>query len=152
MSRARKTRSQKGTAFIDLALASGLMIAMAIFSLNICIMIMTYGVNDRACRDAARAAAQGTSATEAEKLARTILRAYQRSNSNFLAQPTIQRIVYNDFGGNPPAGISPVVSVTTVASAKLPAPLEFFGKQIGSDRFSMTKSYTFPVVRMNIAP
>lgn len=152
MSRLRRVRSQKGTAFVDLAFASGLMIAMAIFCLNICVMMMTYGVNDRACRDAARAAAQGTNAVEAEKLARTILRTYQRSTGNFLAPPTIQRIVYNDFGGNPPAGVSPIVSVTTVASAKLPAPLEFFGKQISGDRFTMAKSYTFPVVRMNIAP
>ena len=145
----RQARNTKGTGMAEVAVASLILIGMALFALNIGTAMMSYGVNDRACRDAARAAAQGSNSTEANNLASQILKSYSQ-NGTLLSNPSLVSVNYQDFGGNPPDGVSPFVTVTTRATARSIAPFSLFGSEIVRASFPVTKTYTFPIVKLNV--
>lgn len=142
------SRSSKGMASLELAAGSLIMIGIVAMALNICFAMLSYGINDRACRDAARAAAQGTTATEAAQLANSIVKTYN-SNNGILSPISVTGVTYNDFGGNPTADVSPSVTVSTSCTSRLPAPIEFVGSKIFGDSVLLKKTYTFPIVRFN---
>lgn len=142
-------RKAGGFAALELAAGSLIMIGVIAMALNVCFAMLSYGGNDRACRDAARAAAQGTTLTEATQLANAIITTY-KSNNSILSQITVTNLDYKDFAGNPPSGVSPTVSVTTRATVNLPAPVEFFGQNIFGKSIPVQKTYTFPIVRLNV--
>ncbi len=146
-----KVRNSKGTGLAEVAIASLILIGMALFSLNIGTAMISYGVNDRACRDAARAAAQGGSLTESQNLASQILRSYAQ-NGNLLRTPALIGVKYNDFSGNPPEGVSPFVTVTTRMDARSIAPFSLFGAEVVKASFPVTKTYTFPIVKLTVPP
>lgn len=106
--------------------------------------------NDRACRDAARAAAQTSTLTDAQKKVDSVLQSHQ-GNPMFLTGPALSApIVYQDYGGSPPPQTSPFVTVQTTDTIKLPfAPIVFFdGATFGaSGNVSFTQAYTFPIIR-----
>lgn len=145
----RLQRSNKGTGMAEVALGTIIMTAMSIFSLDVGTVIYAYSNTDRACRDAARAAAQGTSAVEAMNLARAILKDHA-VNSGLISAPRIKSLVYDDLGGNPPPGVSPTVTVTTTAIAKMPAPITLLGSNLGAGSFTVAKEYTFPIVKLKL--
>jgi hypothetical protein len=142
-----KTRNKKGSTAIEIASGALVTIIIVAFSLNICLVLVHYDVNDQTCRDAARAAAQGSSQPEALTLAETVIRAHNSSN-NFLSPISQSGFVYNDFGGQPPAGTSPFVTVNTVSFVKTPVPMELFGSTLFGKFLTVRKSYTFPIVRL----
>src|SRR4029453_17067818 len=92
--KARCHRSQKGSSLAEVAVGAMVMTVMLIFSLDICMAMMLYGVNDRACRDAARAAARASKPEDAENLAKAALKSF--TGGGFLVQP--------EFGS--PTGVS----------------------------------------------
>ncbi len=147
----RSKRTKRGSVAVELAAGALVTIGIVALALNVCFAMMSYGLNDRACRDACRAAAQGASAVEAEGLARTIVKSYSSSNSQ-LAPIEVSNITYTDFGGTPSADVSPFVSVTTRTTAKMPAPIEFFGNKVFADSIPVQKTYTFPIVRLTVNP
>ncbi len=146
-----KNRNCKGTGLAEIAMASLIMIGMALFALNIGAAMISYGVNDRACRDAARAAAQGGSSVEAQNLASKILQSYAQ-NGNLLRTPSLLGVKYNDFNGTPPEGVSPFVTVTTTMNARSIAPFSLFGAEIVKASFPVSKTYTFPIVKLTVPP
>jgi hypothetical protein len=77
------------------------------------------------------------------------LKAHQ-GDGNYITAPILQRLVYNDYGGNPPAQTAPFVSVTTSTVARAPfAPLVFFHGPVFLENgsFSFSQTYTFPIVK-----
>ena len=134
---------------IDLSIACMMLIGFSVLALDAGGAIMAFGMTDRACRDAARAAAQGSSPSEARQLANAIIRTYATS-SGVLSSPRIDNVTYTDFGGHPPEGSSPFVTVTTSANARVLAPLSFFGADVLSGSFPMRKTYTFPIVKLDV--
>jgi hypothetical protein len=58
-------------------------------------------------------------------------------------------VIYQDFGGSPPAQTSPYVTVATTTTIILPFnPIKFDGATfLASGNTSFTQSYTYPIVR-----
>lgn len=148
-SRAICMRRAGGSAALELAIGSLITITVVAFALNTCFAMLAYGINDRACRDAARAAAQGGTQLEAFNMAKTAVKSYN-STTGMLSAIAVSSFQYNDFAGNPPENVSPFVTVVTSGSVQLPAVLKVFGKNIFNPSIPIKKSYTFPIVRLTV--
>jgi hypothetical protein len=137
---------------LELTACAFLFTFFAILAVHVGITIFGAFLNDRACRDAARAAAQGKTPPQATLLAKAVLVSHKQSNS-FLTSPTLViPIVYQDFGGTPPnPQTSPYVQVTTTTTSTLPfLPLNFLTSQFTQDQsMTFSQTYTFPIVRVN---
>ena len=142
-------RKQNGTLLVDLSVACMILVAFAVLALDCGGAVMAFGITDRACRDAARAAAQGSSPSEARQLANAVIRTYANS-SGILSSPRVESVTYTDFGGHPPEGSSPFVTVTTSANARVLYSLSFFGRDVLAGNFPMRKTYTFPIVKLDV--
>jgi Flp pilus assembly protein TadG len=146
------TRAKRGALIVEFASSLFLFTFFVILSVHIGVIIYGAFLNDAACRDATRAAAQGKTIAQATQLAQTILRSHRQSNS-FLTSPVMQTpIVYQDFGGAPPnAQTSPYVQITTTTQVNLPFPaINFLTNLFTADqRLRFRQTYTFPIVRVN---
>jgi Flp pilus assembly protein TadG len=146
----RAKRSQKGIHAIEIVLASLLMIAMSGLATDTCVSVFAFLSLDSACRDACRAAAQQVDSAHAQTAAQRQLNAHFVIG-NWISQPTLSSLVYNDYAGNPPANKSPFVSTTCTLSVTPPVQVSVFGINFadflanGSLQFSRT--YVFPIVR-----
>ena len=145
-------RSKHGSAFIELAITLCLTIVLAALGSDITLMTYAMFLNDKACRDAARAAAQQTTSAGALKAAQVQLKVHA-SDGVFVTQPVLvsqvsPNFVYNDYGGSPPANQSPYVTVTSSINIKLPAPVFFWGTNfMSSGSIVFVRSYTYPIVK-----
>lgn len=120
---------------------------------DICVLLLGASANDRACRDAARAAAHGSNPTEARTLAETSLKAHA-GGGFFTSSPALYgNIIYNDYAGNPPPTQTPFVTVETRSTAKLPfAPIVWFNNGFTqSGTYTFSRTYTFPIVRFRFS-
>jgi hypothetical protein len=146
----RQRRSCNGDLVIELAFGSFLFLVFSILAFELGLLVFCADFNDRACRDATRAAAQGSDPTTATKLATVALRAHASANP-IMTSPAIQgSINYVDFGGSPPNSYtSPYVSVTTATIASIPTgPVDFLGaKFLPGGKISFVQTYTFPIIR-----
>lgn len=153
MARASNSRRKaQGTSLVELGAIGGLFIIMTLFSLNIGMLALGGSANERACRDAARAAAQGTSRDNALALARASLRAHP-ADGYFVTTSTLDTVnfVYEDFAGEAPPNVSPFVQVTTSNDVRIPAPFLFPSAQSGGNStVHFTKTYTFPIVKVQL--
>lgn len=148
----RILRLSRGSNIIELAMLSVLFSIFAIFGLNVGFVIMGSQMNDAACRDAARAAAQGNNLANALNLAQASLRGHT-PDGYFVSQPTLDTasFVYEDFGGATPPDTSPYVTVTTTCRVRIPAPIFFSGANVNTDgTMSFRKTYTFPIVKTTL--
>lgn len=146
-----KIRTAHGSNIVELGAIITLMTVIVLFCINAAVVLMAGNINDRACRDAARAAAQASTQTSAQAQAVAALKSYTSSNS-FVGSPTLlsSDFVYQDFAGNPPPDTSPFVSVTTTLTAKIPAPA-FWGMTFGSSgNIDMKQTYSFPIVKTQL--
>jgi hypothetical protein len=136
---------------IDLTLTTMLVSALGAIGANATVIILACNVNDAACRDATRAAAQTTSSTQALMAAQAQLTIHSTA-AFFVSQPALSStnapdFVYNDFGGNPPTDTSPYVAVSTSVNISIPAPILFFGTKFGSAPIVYKKRYVFPIIK-----
>jgi Flp pilus assembly protein TadG len=138
-------RSKQGSMMAELGVGCMIMAILAVFFLDLGAMMASYSINDRACRDAARAAAQGANNTEANNLARKIIQTYA-SNSFLTTSPQVVSLVYNDFNGQPTSTEVPYVQVTTRATIN--PMINLLGGTISS--FPVTKTYCFPIVKLTV--
>jgi len=145
-----RIRAATGSGFLELAVAFLVMTVMVMFALDISMLLIAVGVNDRACRDAARAASQGRSRAEALKLANAALRQHA-TNSTLVERP---RIVENQFAyvTSPPPRVrpsEPYVSVVTVINTRVPAPIALVGQNIGGNSVAIARRYIYPIVKLS---
>lgn len=142
----QQLRTTKASALVEMACSSVFLIIFAIFGAYLATLILCAQINDTACRDAARAAAETQDSTQANAAATTVLTSFE-TNATFMTTPTLKSLVYEDYAGNPPAETTPYVTVTTASDAKIPfAPMTLFGGQIGNEQYTFTQTYTFPIV------
>lgn len=149
----KRSKRESGHILIEFVCFSFWLILFMYITVDVCVLLLGASANDRACRDAARAAAHGSNPTEARALAETSLKAHA-GGGFFTSPPALQgNFTYNDYAGNPPPQQTPFVIVETRSTAKLPfAPIVFFNNgftQAGTYTFSRT--YTFPIVRFRYA-
>ena len=145
----RNQRNQRGTILAELAIGCLVTVSVAMFGLDIGTAMVCYGQNDRACRDAARAAAQGSTQAEAQNLATSIVKTFANP-SGLITSPQVVSVQYTDFNGTPPDGVSPFVTVTTRSTARPIAPFSLFGRNVINGTFPLRKTYTFPIVKLNV--
>lgn len=142
----RRERCKKGTLALELAATSVFLLGFTLISVDIGMLLFGASINDRACRDACRAAAQSRNATEATRQANAVLA--RHAVQGIVTAPTLQSLTYNDFGGNPPVNQSPFVTVVTQCNSVLPfAPPQLLGHLV-NNQLTYRQSYTFPIVRV----
>ncbi|HEY9788548.1 MAG TPA: hypothetical protein V6D17_24375 [Candidatus Obscuribacterales bacterium] len=159
----REGRSEKGaSSFIEVSLGSFLLIMVILLSVDAYVWMHAYMINDMACRDACRSAAEGVPATGA-----TTKAAYQQaareaalaqlklhiSNGPYIANPQLVSLIWNDYNNTlPRAPETPYVSVTTSIDVKMPAPVFFMGAQVmwgGANKaLTLKRTYVFPIVHL----
>jgi Flp pilus assembly protein TadG len=146
-----RLRSSQGTISIEVAIVSIFLVIFALIGADAGFSLYGADVNDRACRDAARAAAQTSNLTNAINKVNAILLAHQRA-CPFITGPVVDNVVYQDYSATPqPANSSPFVTVTTHTKINVPfSPLVFQGVSFVSPGggFTFTQSYTFPILRV----
>lgn len=145
-------RSNRGLQLLEVAASATALTVMTVFCLDACIVILGFMFNDAACRDAARAASQTKSATQALLIAQKTAQSHQ-GDGNFWSTPLVESadVEYQDYGGTFSAVNVPYVTVTTHCSIKLPAPLLFLGADLKPDGSFQSKcSYTFPLTNINL--
>ena len=146
----RRMRSAKGDLAIEVTFGAFLFLVFTLLSFDLGMLLFCADFNDRACRDAARAAAQGSDFATATKLAKVALKAHAPSVA-YMSVPSLQGpINYVNFAGKPPdARTSPYVQVTTAMSSKIPTgPVEFLGaKFMPGGQATFVQTYTFPIIR-----
>lgn len=142
-------RSKRGSLLIELSCGSFFFTLFAVLAMHMCVSMYGAFFNDQACRDAARAAAQGENITQATRQAQAVLKSHQ-INNGYLSSPVLKLpIVYNDFGGSPPPQTSPYVQLTTSTTVTPPfQAMTFFNAGLLQDgKIVFTQTYTFPIVR-----
>jgi hypothetical protein len=143
---------KRGNTIIELAGVSSLLVVIALFCADIGIVSFGASLNDQACRDACRAAAQGSDVATATNMAKASLKAHL-ADGYFITTPAMKAggLVYEDFSGSPPPDTSPYVEVTTSNTVRIPAPVLFFGAKFGKGgTMNFSKKYTFPIVRTTL--
>lgn len=142
----RKLREGTGSALaVELAASTAFFAVFAVLGATLALIMYGGYINDRACRDAARAAAQGQTITEASKLADTILVSHKPSVS-YIDGPRLKgSLVYEDYAGSPPAMVSPYVKLST--ETKVVLPIDIFKFVLPGNTLIWRQTYTFPIVR-----
>jgi len=147
-----RIRSQNGDLVVELTVGTFIISIFAIIAVHAGLMIFGAFMNDTACRDAARAAAQGNTLTQATTLAQTILISHKQNVTTFISSPVLQTpIIYQDFGGSPPnTQTSPYVQLTTKTTVSLPIKaFSFLSDLFTSDKnLTFTATYEFPIVKV----
>jgi hypothetical protein len=140
-------RSNTGMTFIEIAATSFLAILFTLLGVDVCLLLFGAYVNDAACRDAARAAAQASDSAKGQAFAQAAVKA-RLTDGNYVGQPVLVPggFVYQDFGGQPPINDTPYVTATTMTTVKLPAPITFFSATF-INKMDFTQTYTFPIVK-----
>jgi Flp pilus assembly protein TadG len=145
-------RSPKGDLLVELTAGSFLLSIFACIAVHVGLLIYGAFMNDTACRDAARAAAQGNTAAQATTLAQTILISHKQNTTTYVGSPVLQTpIVYQDYGGNPPnTQTSPYVQLTTKTTVTLPIKFFSFLKDMftSDQNLTFTATYEFPIVKV----
>jgi Flp pilus assembly protein TadG len=141
-----------GQVLIELVMIISVIVLIGMLGADIGIVSLASSINDSACRDAARAAAQGSNSTTALALAQAAIKAHT-ADGYYVTVPTINtsQFIYQDFNGSPPANTSPYVSVTTSSTVRIPAPLFFYGARFEPNgSLTFTRTYTFPIVKTQL--
>ncbi|HEY9731033.1 MAG TPA: hypothetical protein V6C89_03925 [Drouetiella sp.] len=139
-------RDSSGFSFIEVAISSFLVMVLAVVAINISILVFACAVNDKACRDAVRAAAQQPTAAKAQNFALASVKNH-KTDGFFISPIQLTNFNYNDFGGAPPpAGQCPFVQVTTSVDVTLPAPVMFFGATM-TNQMKFSQIYTSPIIK-----
>ncbi len=145
-------KRKQGSAVIEIVITLSLMIVLAALGADLSLITYAMFLNDQACRDATRAAAQQSSSATALQAAQVQIKVHA-TDGFFVSQPQLvsqssPNFVYNDYAGNVPANQSPYVTVTTSVNIKLPAPIFFWGNNFmpnGSMKF--VRQYTYPIIK-----
>jgi hypothetical protein len=146
-------RSRRGNHVVELACVLIAFAIVAVLCVDIGIVCLAASTNDQACRDACRAAAQGSDYASSLRLAQASLRSHA-VNSPYFGTPTldISEFEYQDFGGSPPPNTSPYVKVATSMTVRVPAPVNFAGARFYPDdgTTQVRKMYEFPIVKTQL--
>jgi Flp pilus assembly protein TadG len=144
-------RRSWGTISLEMAIASIFLVIFGLLGADIGYSLYGADFNDRACRDAARAAAQCNNSNSATNKVNAILQAHQ-CNGAFISGPVLDNFVYEDYSVDvQPANSSPFVTVTTHTRINMPFCIGFQGVSYVSkgSGYTFTQSYTFPLLSVH---
>ncbi len=150
--RTRKPGRQRGSMIAELAVACLLFIPISILGSSMLICEMATSLNDRACRDAARVAAEAPDFATALKRAQAAIASHASCGPVYgPVRLDTSKFIFEDYYGNPPPNELPYVSVTTIMPCITPAPIKIFGVQIGmAQSVNFTRTYRFPIVKLKL--
>lgn len=112
-----KNRAKRGSGLIEAILAATILVPIALFLLDLTVMIIANSMNDTAAKNAARAAANQPNGTAAHAAA-------EKALASFQASTIVKSLALSEFD-YPPKGVGSV-SVVTVMEVKLPVPVPGF--------------------------
>lgn len=153
LSRRQGLNRSNGLSLAETAASCFVVIFVMILSIDVWMLITAVQINDSACRDAARAAAQSSDSTTATNLAYTAVASHAQSSSAFINPPSIDNFQYQDYSSNTPPlipqGSTPFVTVTTTCQVHPIIPLSVFGALIIDNKgiITFSQTYTFPLVK-----
>lgn len=157
----KELRSQRGSSIVELGAIAFIMPIVMLICVNVGVMVFAAYLNDSACRDAARAAAERGTASDAFQVANIVVKNHSATCGGLISSLVLLgadpgpvasstgAFEYNKFA-DPVTGQSqidegPYVKVTTQLLASLPAPIVFDGTSF-TNQVKFRQSYTFPIV------
>jgi len=134
-------RTCAGFGMVEAFTSAIFIVVSVIVSLDCWFMIMAARINDSACRDAARAAAQaGVSSSDATNAAMAAAQAYAYMGQAFMvAPPTITVTAYNN------TGVSPSVTVQSTCTVRTLIPFAMLDSAINNN-ITFTDTKTYPII------
>lgn len=148
-----RTRNNAGSAILEVAGVGFIVVIMALISVNLGVLVFAAWLNDSACRDACRAAAQQCSEDDAKGAAIIAAKQYATTAGGIVGDPKVmldapyfefQR--WLDDEGKPQINKGPFVKISTSLVAKLPVPMIYNGVGF-SDFLTFNQTYTFPLLQ-----
>lgn len=148
----RLKSKNSGQLVVELAVACLLFLPISILGFSTLVCQMAVSINDRACSDAARIAAEASDYSGALKRAQAIIVTHKTSGPMFgPVRLDAAKFIFEDYAGNPPVNAYPYVSVTTIMPCTVPAPIRLFGESIGTAQsVNFTRTYRFPIVKLKL--
>ena len=161
-----KSRNRDGSSFIEIAIASVALGVIVFIGLDAYVWNQAFMINDLACRDACRAAAQASSPTNTKAAYITAAKAAAQREldlhivpSPWISNPQLVNsgFLWQDYGasnGNPmPAPPqTPYVRVQTSLDVSLPVPISFMGQTVlqggAGQKLVFQRSYSMPIVQL----
>lgn len=156
-----RNNNESGSSFIEIAIASVALGVIVFIGLDAYVWTQAFMINDLACRDACRAAAQATSTINTVAAYKTAAStAAQREltlhivSGPWIKNPQLVSLNYNDLGAAnggpmPPAPQTPNVRVRTSLDVNLPVPIRFMNQTVqNSGTLTFHRSYTMPIVNL----
>lgn len=150
-----KQRKTSGVSALELACGLVFVLVLTLIAIDITILLLGYEFNDRACRDACKAASQQSSSETAQAAAAATLKAH-RADGNYVSEPVLLigagEFNYQSFANS---GGNPTVTVTTECKVKTPVPLTLVGSLFSErgasrdDSWTFRKRYTLPIATYN---
>lgn len=149
---AQNRRDRCGQLVVELVVACLLFLPISILGFCTIVCEIATSINDRACRDAARAAADASDFATALKKAQAVMVSHSTSGPLYgPAKLDVSKFVFEDYIGTPPPNALPYVSVTTVMPCVIPAPIRLFSEQIGDKQtVNFTRTYRFPIIKLKL--
>jgi Flp pilus assembly protein TadG len=140
-------RHQNGSV-IEFAVSLPVIVAVVSLALNLTIALLSVRAVDLAARDAARAASLQQTRDAALNAARAALATHAFAGQTPVVEE--QSFVFDTAQGQgqPYAGPGPIVVVTVAAQAQLPFKCNFYGTVLGIDGLKVTRTYTFPIMKL----
>jgi hypothetical protein len=157
-----RTKRARGFSFIEVAFTCFFVIACSVFGLDIWFLLTAAPLNDIACRDGARAAAQAKDAQTALNMALTAIEAHTKEGTAFISPPKLDttKFLFQDYGMSSPNFSTPptvqpantpaYVQVSTFCVVKPIVPFNFFGLIGSTAQITYRQTYTFPIVKTKL--
>lgn len=161
----KRNRDEQGSSFIEVGIASVAMAVIVFLALDAYVWMQAFMLNDIACRDACRAAAQAQGSTaaltksNAQTAAQRELLMHSCSPPRpYIGNPTFVAAGYQwvDFGSSgggamPPVPQTPYVRVQTSMNVNLPVPVLMPGGTVAQP-LVFQRSYSMPIVNIPANP
>lgn len=143
----KRTNRISGAIALELAVSATVFGVLAFLFASSCIIANAARVNDTVCRDAARAAAQETTETDANEAAQLVVNTYKQTAAGvpLLGSPKLEKVNYQNKGNDPTLG--PYVQVSTSTLVTSPIGL-FQASKLGGGTITFHQTYAFPIVNL----
>lgn len=141
-----------GMSLFELVGLGFVLILVTLMALNVGLLLFAAWLNDNACREATRAAAQQDSVEAAREAARLACQNFVTSAGSIINSPEVlldkdhfEYETFPDEDGKPQLDKGPFVKVSTRLESRLPAPILFTASGL-SNKISFAQTYTFPLI------
>lgn len=149
-----KKLKTSGISAVEMVCGWVFVLVLTLIAIDVTILLLGYDFNERACRDACKAASQQTSADAAQAAAVATLKTH-KADGNYVTDP-ILLIGAGQFKyqGLTSTSENPSVTVTTECKVRTPVPLTIVSSLLSKDAkkdeaWTFRKRYTLPIVTYN---